>query len=62
MKGLSEKNDLLVGDLSESIHCHDELKNLNEDLHIKVDEVISHCSVLAKDLEEKTHQFESLKL
>ncbi|CAH1427767.1 unnamed protein product [Lactuca virosa] len=62
VKGLSERNVLLVGDLSESIRCQNELKNLNEDLQIKADDAIGRRSVLAKDLEEKTHRFESLKL
>ncbi|CAI9289894.1 unnamed protein product [Lactuca saligna] len=61
LSGLSKMNILLVSDLSESIHCRNELKNLNKDLHIKFDDAIDHRSMLAKALEEKTHQFESIK-
>lgn len=62
MKGLSERNTLIVGGLSKSIHFQNEMKNLNEDLRIKADDAISCRLTLTKELEEKTHQFESLKL
>ncbi|CAH1421298.1 unnamed protein product [Lactuca virosa] len=62
VKGLSERNFFLVNELSESIRCQNELKNLNEYLQIKEDDAIGHRSVLASELEEKNQKIESLKL
>lgn len=62
MKGIFERNTLLIDNLSESIHYQNKMLNLSEDLHIKVEDAIRHHLDLTKELEENTHQFESLKL
>ncbi|CAH1425501.1 unnamed protein product [Lactuca virosa] len=59
---LSERNGRLVDDLSENLRCKDELKKLNQDLHINFDDVIGRRLGLNRGLEYKTQQFESLKL
>lgn len=58
--GLSERNMQLVDDLSKSLCCQEALKKVN--LHVKVDDAIYHCLGLIQEMEEKTQQFESLKL
>lgn len=53
MKGLSERNVLLVSDLGEIIRYQNELKNLNKDLQIKAYDSIGSLLVLSKELVEK---------
>ncbi|CAH1416191.1 unnamed protein product [Lactuca virosa] len=59
--GLSERNRCLVDDMSERIRCQTELKNLNQDLQMKVDDAIIRRLKLSKILEERSQQLEALK-
>lgn len=60
--GISERNRHVVIDLIEILHCQEELKKLNQDLQVKANLAIGHRLGLGHELEEKKHQFESLKL
>lgn len=62
VRSLSERNSRLVDDLCEILQYHEELKKLNHNLHIKVDDAICYCLGLNRELKAKTQQFESLKL
>ncbi|CAI9286391.1 unnamed protein product [Lactuca saligna] len=42
VSGLSKRKQLLVCDLSKSLHYQDELKKLNQDLQLKSNKVIGH--------------------
>lgn len=52
VSGLSKRKQLLVSELSESLCCQDELKKLNQDLHIKADDTIGRRLEVRKELEE----------
>ncbi|CAH1426601.1 unnamed protein product [Lactuca virosa] len=61
ISGLLERNTRLVDDLIEGLYCQDELKKLNQDRLIKTD-VVGRRLELSKEFEEKSQQFESMKL
>lgn len=49
--GLSERNQSLVRDFSQALGQQGELKNLNHDLQLKVDDVVSQRVSAVKELE-----------
>ncbi|CAH1421135.1 unnamed protein product [Lactuca virosa] len=59
--GLSERNRSLVADLSKSIGQQEELKKLNKDLQIRIDDALSHRALAVKELEGVSQQYHSFK-
>ncbi|CAH1448424.1 unnamed protein product [Lactuca virosa] len=59
--GFSERNQSLVVDLSQSIGHDDELKRLNQDFQLKIDDAMSHRASAVKEVEGVSRQYHSLK-
>ncbi|CAI9284125.1 unnamed protein product [Lactuca saligna] len=53
----SERNQSLVRDLSQAIGQQEELKKLNQDLQLKLDDVVSHHASSIKELEGVSQQY-----
>lgn len=59
--GLSKKNQSLVADLSRFIAQQEELKKLNQDLQMRIDDALIQCTSTVKELECVSQQYHSLK-
>ncbi|CAH1417968.1 unnamed protein product [Lactuca virosa] len=59
--GLSGRNQSLVRDLSQAIGQQGELKILNQDLQLKLDDVVSRRVSAVKELEGISQRYHSLK-
>ncbi|CAH1438293.1 unnamed protein product [Lactuca virosa] len=59
--GLSGRNQNLVRDLNQAIYQQGELKKLNQDLQLKLDDVVSRRVSAVKKLEGISQQYHSLK-
>ncbi|CAH1446923.1 unnamed protein product [Lactuca virosa] len=59
--GLSERNQSLVIDLSQTVGQQEELKKLSQDLQLKLDDAMSHRASAVKELEGVSQQYHSHK-